>query len=187
MRALVEAYFAYQNDPAAVMRKLVHERRFGAALLGYLVAALCWVCFFWMGSGLSAWGFVWRLLFFWLLEISLGYLWAALSGLFLNFFSHENGSSAMFIALGMSGFVQSLLLCFALCAAKFEAMASLSVLAVFITLIFRFAFAVVNTARAGQVGLNKALGALCFVLIPAGAAVCLFFGTVILLISLAVS
>jgi hypothetical protein len=139
-----------------------------------------------MGAGLGTWGFICRLMFFWLLEISLGYLWAALSGLFLNFFSHENGSSAMFIALGLSGFVQSLLLCFTLCAAKFTGLVCLSALAVVITFVFRFGFAVVNTARASQVGLNKALGALCFVLIPVGAAVCLFFGAIILLISLAV-
>lgn len=187
MYGLITAYFAYQKDPTSVVRGLVRERRFGAALLGYLVAAVCWVCFFWINSGLSAWGFVWRLLFFWLLEISLGYLWAALSGLFLNFFSHENGSSAMFIALGLSGFVQSLLLCFTLLAAKFTHLSSLAILAVMVTLIFRFAFAVVNTARAGQVGLNKALGALCFVLVPVAAAGCLFIGGIILLISLAVS
>lgn len=185
MRTLIAAYFAYQENPEAVVRALVHQRRFGIALTGYMVAAVCWVCFFWIGSGLSTWGFIWRFLFFWLLEITLGYLWAALSGLFLNFFSHENGSSALFIALGLSGFVQSLLLCFTLFAAKFEVFSSLAALAVIITFILRFAFAVVNTARAGQVSLNKALGALCFVLVPSGAALCVFIGAFILLVSLA--
>ena len=186
MQTLIKAYFEYQNDPAGVMYRLVHERHFGAALLGYLVAAVCWVCFFWIGSALTTWGFIWRFLFFWLLEITLGYLWAALSGLFLSFFSHENGSSTLFITLGLSGFVQSLLLCFTLCAAKFPGLSVLAGLAVAITFVLRLSFAVLNTARAGQVGLNKALGAFCFVLVPAGAAMCLFIGTIILLISLAV-
>jgi len=185
MSTLVKAYFDYCKDPVGTVYTLVRERRFGAAVIGYFVAALCWVCFFWIGSGLSSWGFMWRLMFFWLLEITLGYLWAALSGLFLNFFSHENGSSAMFISLGLSGFVQGLLLCFALCAAKIPELAVLSALALSIVLVLRFTFAVVNTARAGQVGLSKALGALCFVLVPAAAAFCLMIGALILLISLA--
>lgn len=185
MQTLVKAYFDYYQSPAETMCRLVRERRFSAAVLGYFVAALCWVCYFWIGSGLSTWGFIWRFLFFWLLEITLGYLWAALSGLFLNFFSHENGSSALFISLGLSGFVQGLLLCFALCAARFPGLTILSALALSVTLVLRFTSAVINTARAGQVGLSKALGALCFVLVPAAAAMCLCIGAIILLISLA--
>ena len=185
MKTFIQAYFDYYNDPAEVVHSLVHERRFGAALLGYFVAALCWVCFFWMGDNLTFWGFVWRFLFFWLLEITLGYLWAALSGLFLNFISHENGSSALFISIGLSGFVQSILLCFSLWSAVFHPLTVLTALVVMITLILRFSFAVLNTARAGQVGLGQALGAMFFVLIPAAAAFCLFIGSIILLFTLA--
>lgn len=185
MRSLLKAYFAYQQDPTRAVRELVQGQRFGAALWGYGVAALCWVCFFFIGDGLSAWGFMWRFIFFWLLEISLGYLWAALSGLFLSFFSHENGSAALFIAFGLSGFVQSFLLCFTLLSGAAPWLKSLVALVFVITLIMRFGFAVLTTARGVQVGLNKALGAVCFVLVPAAAAVCLCIGAVALLVSLA--
>ena len=114
----------------------------------------------------------------------MGYLWAALSGLFLNFFSDSNGPSALFITFGISGFVQSLILCFALIAAAAPTLASLATLACIVTLLLRFSFAVLNTARAVEVPLNKALGALCFVLVPVAAAICLAIGTVALLISL---
>ena len=184
MRTLWNAYFAYVKDPTDTVRQLVQNRVFKVAFAGYGVAALCWVSFFWLGENLSAWGFLWRFIFFWLLEVSLGYLWAALSGLFLNFFSDDNGPSALFIALGLSGFVQSLLLCFALMAKTAEWMHPLTALMCAITLILRFSFAVLNAARAVQVGLSKALGALCFVLVPVAAAVCLGFGAIALLISL---
>ena len=116
----------------------------------------------------------------------MGYLWAALSGLFLNFFSDDNGPSALFISLGLSGFVQSLLLCFALISYEADWLAPLTALMFAITLVLRFSFAVLNAARAVQVGLSKALGALCFVLIPVMAAICLGFGALALLISMAV-
>ena len=183
MRALIESYFTYYTHPEKVVYALVRQRRFGIAVTGYLAAAVCWVCFFWLGAHLTAWGFVWRLLFFWLLEITVGYLWAALSGLFLSFFSHENGSATLFISLGISGFVQSFLLCFALWRGVFPILSSLAGLIVFITLVLRFSFAVLNTARGGQVGLNKALGALCFAFVPVFALMFLGLGAIIILIA----
>ena len=183
MKILWNAYFAYIKDPTLAVRQFVQQRCFSVAFAGYGVAALCWVCFFWLGKDLTAWGFLWRFVFFWLLEVSMGYLWAALSGLFLNFFSDDNGPSALFIALGLSGFVQSLLLCFALVAQAAQWMFPLTTLIGAFVLILRFSFAVLNTARAVQVGLSKALGALCFVLVPVTAAVFLGIGFIALLIS----
>lgn len=185
MRALWNAYFSYAANPVATLHVLVRKRYFSAAFSGYAVAALSWVCFFWLGTDLTVWGFLWRFIFFWLLEISLGYLWAALSGLFLNFFYPGNGPSALFIALGMSGFVQSLLLCFALLVAAAPWMGPLTGLVFVLTLVLRFIFALVSVARAVQIGLSRALGTLCFVLVPVLAAVCLAAGAVVLLVSLA--
>ena len=181
MKTLVECYFDYRTHPTEVMRELVSERRFSAAFVGYFVAALCWVCFFWIGGHLTTWGFIWRLLFFWLLEMTVGYLWAALSGLFLSFFSHEDGAAALFISLGVSGFLQGLLLCFALFAAAFKGLAVLSALVVSITLVLRFSSVVLNTARAGHVGLNKSLAALCFILVLFAAVFFLFVGGIVLI------
>ncbi len=183
MRSFLNAYFSYRKDPALAIRNLVVERHFGAAFLGYGVAALCWVCFFWTGSALSAPGFFWRFLFFWLLEISVGYVWAALSGLVLNFFSENNGPSALFIALGVSGFVQGLLLWFALVAAMVPSLHSgaLVCLLLLVTLLLRFGFAALNMARAVQISLKKAVATLCFVLVPALVLMMLFVGTIVLL------
>ena len=115
----------------------------------------------------------------------MGYLWAALSGLFLNFFSSGNGPSALFIALGLSGFVQSLLLCFSLLTVAAPWLAPLSVLVCVACLMLRFSFAVLNASRAVEVSMGKALGALCFALVPAAAAGFLMIGCMVLLVGLA--
>lgn len=180
---LLNAYFAYDKDPAKTVRALVEERRFGTAVIGYAVAALCWVVFFWTGAELSAWGLLWRFAFFWLLEMTVGYLWAALSGLFLNFFSSGNGPSALFVVLGLSGFVQGLLLCFALPAALVPWLEPLAALALAIVVLLRFAFILRNISRAAQVSLNKAFGSLCFALIPVAAGLLLCAGALCLIIS----
>ncbi len=174
MMTLFRAYFSYDKDPAQTMRTLVEERRFGAAAAGYAVAALCWVVFFWTGAELSAWGLLWRFAFFWLLELTLGYLWAALSGLFVNFFSAGNGPSALFVVMGLSGFANGLLLCFALLSSAVVWFKPLAALALLVVLLFRLLFIVRNTARAARIGAGKAFGALCFALVPvlAGALLC---------------
>lgn len=184
MFALLNAYFTYAKDPAGAVYGLAENRRFAAAFWGYGAAALCWVVFFWLGQGLSAWGLIWRLAFFWLLEVTLGYLWSALSGLFLNFLSGGNGSPALFIALGLSGFVQGILLCFALAAAVWPWLKPLAAPVFVGTLLLRFVFAVINTARAARVSPGKALGVLCFAWVPAAACMFLCAGLAGLLVSL---
>lgn len=184
MFSLLNAYFTYDKDPAAAVRGLAENRRFGAAFAGYAAAALCWVVFFWTGDGLSAWGLLWRFCFFWLLEVTLGYLWSALSGLFLNFFSGGNGPSALFVVMGLSGFVQGLLLCFALLAAACPWLKPLAALAFALTLVLRFVFVLLNSARAARVGVGKSLAALCFALVPVAAAGLLCFGAAGLALSL---
>lgn len=186
MLALWNAYFKYAKDPATAVRELVEERRFRAALLGYAAAALCWVVFFWIGDGLSAWGLLWRFAFFWLLEATIGYLWAALSGLFLNFFSDSNGSSSLFVVLGLSGFVQGILIVFALVSAALPWLKSLAALAAGISLLWRFSFVLLNTARVAKVGLEKAFCVLLFAFVPVTAIVLLLFGTMVLFLSLLV-
>ncbi len=178
MMTLLNAYFAYDKKPAQAVRSLVEERRFGIAVCGYAVAALCWVVFFWVGDGLSAWGLVWRFAFFWLLEMTLGYLWAALSGLFLNFFSGGNGPSALFVVMGLSGFVQGLLLCFSLPAVAAPWLKPLAALALVIVLLLRLAFVIVNVSRAAQVSIGKTIGSLCFALVPVTSGLCLCLGLV---------
>ena len=118
MRTLWNAYFSYDKDPRANRARVWWKTAASAPPRPDTPLRLCagW-CFFWTGAELTAWGVLWRFAFFWLLEMTLGYLWAALSGLFLNFFSGGNGPSALFVVMGLSGFVQGLLLCFALIAA----------------------------------------------------------------------
>lgn len=184
MLALLNAYFAYDKNPKQAVCELVEKRHFGAALAGYAAAALCWTVFFWVGEGLNAWGLLWRFVFFWLLEVTMGYLWAGLSGLFLNFFSNQNGSSALFVVLGLSGFCQGIILAFALIAAVFGFLKSLAVLVLAIVFLLRFVFVLLNTSRVAGVGLAKAFCILCFAFIPVAAIGLLFLGAIGLLVGL---
>lgn len=181
MLALLNAYFTYDRNPAFAVRGLAENRHFGAALWGYAIAAMCWVSFFWMGDSLSLLGLVWRLAFFFLLEVTLGYVWAALSGLFLNFFSNGNGPSALFIVIGVSGLMQGLALSFSLMAAAGPWLRPLLPLLLLLTLLMRFLFVLRNIARAARVTLPKALLALVFALVPLLAAFILFVGCMALL------
>lgn len=184
MFSLVRAYFAYTKDPSAALRNLVEQRRFGAAAAGYALAALCWVVFFNIGGALSAWGLVGNFLFFFLLESTLGYLWAALSGLFLNFLSDGNGSSSLFMLMGVSGVVQGLLLCFALWVQTAPWLASLAPLAVVVTLGLRLIFVVCGAARAMKTPGRRVLGALSFALVPVAAMGLLALGGLVWLATL---
>lgn len=182
MLALLNAYFTYDRNPIVAVRNLAENRHFGAALWGYAIAAMCWVSFFWIGDGLSLPGLLWRLAFFFLLEVTLGYVWAALSGLFLNFFSNGNGPSALFIVIGVSGLMQGLALAFALIAAAGPWLRPLLPLLLLLTLLMRFLFVLRNIARAASVTLPKALLALVFALVPLLASVVLCAGFAVLLL-----
>ena len=184
MLALLNAYFAYDKNPKQAVCELVEKRHFGAALTGYAAAAVCWTVFFWIGESLSVWGLLWRFIFFWLLEVTMGYLWAALSGLFLNFFSDQNGSSALFVVLGLSGFCQGLVLAFALLTAAFSFLKPLAALVLVIVFLLRFAFVLINTSRVAGVGRAKAFCVLCFAFIPVGAILLLLMGGAGLLVGI---
>ncbi len=183
MVSLLSAYFNYDKDPAAAVSGLVDNRRFGAALLGYAAAALCWLVFFCAGDGLSVFGVIWRFLFFWLLEMTAGYLWAALSGLFLNFISRGNGSSTLFVVMGLSGFVQGLLLCFTLLALFMPGLRGLMPLVFLAAVCVRLGFVVRNTARTARVSGNLVLLSLAFILVPLAAGAVLFVGLLAFLLS----
>lgn len=170
MFALLNAYFSYDKDPVSAVRSLAQNRRFGVAFAGYAAAALCWVVFFFAGDGLSAWGLLWRFCFFWLLEATAGYLWSALSGLFLGFWPGKTAPASLFIVMGLSGFAQGLILCFALCAAAAPWLKPLGALALIVTLLLRFVFVLLNASRAAQTGWGRMLGALLFAFVPVAAA-----------------
>lgn len=183
MFSLLTAYFNYDKDPASTISGLVDSRRFGAALLGYAAAALCWLVFFCAGDGLSVFGVIWRFLFFWLLEMTAGYVWASLSGLFLNFISRGNGSSTLFVVMGLSGFVQGLLICFTLLALFMPWLRGLTLLVFLAAVSMRLGFVVRNTARTTQVSGNQVLFSLAFILVPLAAGGMLCLGLLAFLLS----
>ena len=112
---LLKAYFAYMENPAPALAAFVAEKSFFSACAGYLVAALGWVLFFNIGSGISCLALLVKLLILFAAEITAGYLIAAVCGLFLDFSRVKEASAAeLFCLVGSAGFIKGLLIAFAL-------------------------------------------------------------------------
>ena len=93
---------------------------------------------------------------------------------------------SLFVVLGLSGLVQGILLVFALFAAALPWLKPLAALAFVISIMWRFSFVVLNTARVSKVGLAKAFCVLCFAFVPVTAIALLSLGALILTVSLLV-
>lgn len=111
---LIKSYFQYVQDPVSALKNLLSQRSLPQACAGYFAAALGWVLFFNIGDGLSVAGLVSKLLILFVTEVTVGYLWAAVCGLFLDFSKAKVSSAELFCLVGSSGFIKGLLIVFAL-------------------------------------------------------------------------
>ncbi|MBO4675800.1 MAG: hypothetical protein J5601_06945 [Elusimicrobiaceae bacterium] len=116
---LLQSYFNYMENPDGNWYRLLPNRSFGAACVGYLVAAIGWVVFFNLGDGLSVFSLFTKLFLVFLAEITLGYFIASLTGMLLSFQKVEVPSSDLFALLGSSGFIKIILLIGALVSSCF--------------------------------------------------------------------
>lgn len=107
------------ENPDGNWYRLLPNRSFGAACIGYLVAAIAWVIFFNVGDGLNVFSLSLKLFFVFLAEITLGYFIASLTGMLLSFQKVAVPSSDLFALWGSSGFIKALLLVGALVSACF--------------------------------------------------------------------
>lgn len=116
---LLQTFFDYMKNPDGKWYRLLPNRSFGAACIGYLVAALGWVVFFNVGDGLSVFSLSTKLFLVFVAEITVGYFIASLTGMLLSFQKVAVPSSDLFALLGSSGFIKMLLLIGALVSACF--------------------------------------------------------------------
>ncbi len=134
---ILKTYFRYMQDPVEGMRLLMARRSFRQACLGYFIAALSWVLFFNIGAGLSVLALLFKICVLFLAEMTAGYFAAALCGLFLDLCRIKVSSAQLFVMIGSSGLIKSLLIAFALVCAAFPQMhlgwfSPLAILGVFI-------------------------------------------------------
>lgn len=181
---LLRAYFAYAKDPAHALRELTVNRRFGAAMAGYVTAALSYLVFFNVGAQLGAWAFAAKFLVLLLLELTTGYFIASLSGLFLDFGKHKGAGGDLFILVGLSGFIKSMLVAFALTAGAWPWLQPVGALVILLAWACQFAFIVRGLRRVYDISLGKAVGALLFAAVPLAAVGALALASFIWLIAL---
>ena len=67
---LMKDYFSYVEDPVPALKNFLAARSFGQACLGYFAAALAWVLFFNIGSGISCLALLVKLLILFAAEIT---------------------------------------------------------------------------------------------------------------------
>ena len=116
---LLQSYFNYMENPDGNLYRLLPNRSFGAACVGYLVATIGWVVFFNVGDNLNLFSLSLKLFFVFLAEITIGYFIASLTGMLLSFQKVAVPSSDLFVLLGSAGFIKMLLLVGALVSACF--------------------------------------------------------------------
>ena len=176
MKHLLGSYFLYMQDPAAGVRRLLTRRSFRQACLGYLVGALSWVLFFNIGDQLSIFALCFKLLVVFLAEITTGYFVAALCGLFLDLRRVKVSAAQLFVLVGSAGFIQALLIAFALLSAAWP-QGNLGILAPFAVLLvwaLQLVYLVRGLKHVWDVSTGEALGGWLFGLVP----VCAAFGLV---------
>lgn len=166
---LLTAYFSYAKDPAQTLRELVEQRRFAAAVGGYIVAALSWLVLLQIGTELGAWPFVLKFGVLFAAMLTGGYFASALSGLFLELTGTRSGASGLFIILGITGYAASLLLVFSLYATAMPWLWPLTALAVLLVWAVQLIFAVKGVSRVYNLTVGKAFGILLFSVVPVAA------------------
>ncbi|MBP5617283.1 MAG: hypothetical protein J6X06_05840 [Elusimicrobiaceae bacterium] len=165
---LLKTYFKYMEDPVEGMHMLMARRSFRQACLGYLTAALSWVLFFNIGDDLSVYAFAFKWILVFAAELTAGYFIAALCGLFLDLRRVKVSSAQLFVMLGSSGFIKTILIAFALISAVFTQahLGRLFPLALLIVFGLQLGYLVRALERTWKVGVAEALGGWLFGFVP---------------------
>ena len=118
---LLKSYFQYVNEPEQALRTLLEEKSVAQACAGYLVAALGWVLFFNISSGVTLPVLLLKVAIVFVAETIAGSFLASFCGLFLDFFRVDTSPVKLFVLIGSAGFIKGLLVAFALISAAVPA------------------------------------------------------------------
>lgn len=178
MRGL-KIYFHYMENPSAALKEWVQARSVARVCAGYLAGALSWVLFFNIGDGLSAAAFAGKWAVVFAAELTAGFFMAAACGLFLDFCRVKVSCAELFGLVGSAGFIQGLLIVFALWNAMWPQarLGGLAAAAVLLVFGLQLGYLTRGLMRLYGVSAWKALGAWLFGLVPpcaAGVLGCIF-------------
>ena len=168
MKTLLHIYFTYAQDPVQGMHLLMQRRSFRQACLGYFVATLGWVLFFNIGDQLSVPVLLLKLLLVFAAELTAGFFIAALCGLFLDLRRVKVSAAQLFVLLGSSGFIKSLLIAFALISATVPQahLGWLAPLALLFVFCLQLGYLVLGLKRTWNVSVAESIGGWLFAFVP---------------------
>ena len=162
--------------PEETLQIFLEQRSFGQACIGYFTAALSWVLFFNIASGVPFPLFLLKLGLVFAAELTIGFVWAAFCGLLLDLLRVETSSAKLFTLVGSAGFIKGLLIAFALISAASPTahMDVLAPLAVLLVLVLQLGYLIRSLKRIYGVSYSKAFCVWLFSLVPIAVAVGLF-------------
>lgn len=168
----LKTYFEYMEDPARALKTFLSARSFSLVCAGYFTAALGWVLFFNIGDGISVASLLAKLMLVFAAEVTAGYFMASLCGLFLDFSRIKASPVELFCLLGSAGFINGLLVVFALYAASWPAahLNWLAPAAVLLLAGLKLGYLTRALMRVYQIPAARALSGWLFGLVPLGVA-----------------
>ena len=166
MHHLLQAYFLYMKDPREGLERLFSSRAYGAALLGYLAAALSTVCVFNAGDGIGLFSFLFKTVVWFVAEILLGLVMSSCAALFLDFSGKKASPAELFILIGTAGFIKGLLIAASVIALAVPAISFIVPLMALTVLGLQLGYLLRNISRMWEVGGWRACAAVFFCAVP---------------------
>lgn len=153
--AFLNTLFNFVQSPSAAINKIMHEPRFGFAVLGYIVGALSilMMCSLEGGGSVGRFWLVSGFLLILFFNVCVGFFFASSAHLFLELTTGKGSAAGLFVLLGLSEFTKTLLVAFALSASALPALAAARTVVVILVLLLQLFFVLFMMQKA--YGLSK--------------------------------
>jgi len=172
--------FNFVLKPSTTINQIMQERKLKLALLGYCVGAFSIVLARGLTTETSIFGFIALFLFILFFNVCISFFFSATAHLFLEITTGRGRAAGLFVLLGLSEFVKTLLVAFSLIALNFPGLFAYKGLFVFAILLLQLFFVLYMMKHA--YGLSKTMTFVALIVSFVPAIIC-FFATIFILIT----
>lgn len=173
--------FNFVLKPSPTINQIMQERNLKLALLGYCMGTFSIVLSYGLQKGIGLGGFIGAFLLILFISICISFFFSATAHLFLELTTARGRAAGLFVLIGLSEFVKTLLVAFALIALNFPSLFAFKPLITFIVLLLQLFFVLYMMQHA--YGLSKKMTFLALIISFVPPIVC-FFGTILLILGL---
>ncbi len=167
--SVLELCYAFFEKPKETISKIMREKYLSTAFLGYFTGALVMAIFWKMksSSGVGLESFLFSIVFFYILMLSVGYFVASCAHLFLDMTTGNGNASGLFSLIGISHFIKIVIIPFIILSIQFPLLREFSVLFLALVIIAQLWVIVYMMQQTYQLKKGITLLALLFSLVPA--------------------